>query len=542
MKSIQVLRIVLASGIFLTACNNPTKQAAAPGSVPAPRIGQVAAQPAVPSQHQLFVKTKAGNVQGVAENNVVSFKGIPYASPPVGDLRWREPRPAATWQGVRSANAYGNACIQPPGLSLKNGGDPGTLSENCLYLNIWTPRPDPSAKLPVMVWIHGGAYIFGAGGLAIYDGARLSSKGAVVVNINYRLGQLGFFAHPALEKENPGGTTNFGLLDQIAALRWVQQNIAQFGGDPRNVTIFGQSAGSKSVLALFASPLAQGLFQKGIAMSPYAIPDTTRAKALEVGVRVADVVGLRGADATAAELRAVPAERFGQLQGQDVSNAPVPISGDNVLPQPIQEIFAAGKEAPLPLILGNTSDDASTVLSYGVDPATVIRKIRGAGILLTVLYPRVKGEKEIARQATRDLVFTMPVRWIADRHSKLAPSWRYYFDYTAVHERAKFPDGVPHGSEIVYALDTGDIYEGTKDLFTNEDREYARRVSDYWFEFARTGKPASKGSPAWPDDRAGQDMTMLFGETIVVQPNFMKARLNTFIGTLKILGSLLKRK
>jgi para-nitrobenzyl esterase len=220
----------------------------------------------------------------------------------------------------------------------------------------------------------------------------------------------------------------------------------------------------------------------------------------------------------------------------------VPISGDNVLPQTIQEIFAAGKEAPLPLILGSTSDDSSTVIDFGIDPVKVMANMRGAGLFLRLLYPGVKDDRQLGRQAIRDLLFTMPVRWIADRHSKLAPSWRYYFDYTAVHERAKFPDGAPHGSDIVYALDTGDIYEGTKDVFTNEDREYARRVSDYWFEFACTGKPASKGNPAWADDRAGQDMTMLFGETIVVQPNFMKARLNTFIGTLKILGPLLKRK
>jgi para-nitrobenzyl esterase len=154
----------------------------------------------------------------------------------------------------------------------------------------------------------------------------------------------------------------------------------------------------------------------------------------------------------------------------------------------------------------------------------------------------VKDDRQLARQATRDLIFTMPVRWIADRHSKLAPSWRYYFDYTAAKERGKFLDGVPHGAEIVYVMDAGDIYEGTKTIFTDEARDFALRVSDYFFEFARTGKPASKGSRAWPNDRAGQDMTMLFGETIVVQPNFMKARLNTFIGTLKILGPLLKRK
>jgi para-nitrobenzyl esterase len=392
------------------------------------------------------------------------------------------------------------------------------------------------------VWIHGGAYIFGGGGMPLYDGTPLSKKGAVFVNLNYRLGQLGFFAHPALEKETPNGPTNFGLLDQIAALRWVQQNIASFGGDPANVTIMGQSAGAKSVLALFASPLARGLFQRGIAMSSYAIPDATRAKAIEAGVKVADALGLKGAEATAAELRAVPAEKFGQLKGQGLSNAPVPNAGDKVLPQSIQETFAAGKEAPVPLILGDTSDDASVVEAFGIKPAETIQKLRAAHIFVGPLYPGVRGDSELGRQVTRDVLFTMPVRWIADRHSKLAPSWRYYFDYTAVKERAKFPNGVPHGAEIVYPLNTGDIYEGTKNIFTNQDREFARRVSDYCFEFARTGKPTSKGGPDWPNDNGLRDKTMLFGETIEVQTNFMKPRLNILIGSMKILGAISNRK
>ncbi len=528
-KYIQALLMMLASGTIVGACAVPATAAAAPTDRTRPQSAPI-------------VKTVTGDVQGVVENSVFAFKGIPYASPPVGDLRWREPRPAAPWQGVRKADAYGNACIQPLGASVaQGGGDPGTLSEDCLYLNVWTPKPDSSARLPVMVWIHGGAYVFGAGGLPEYDGAPLANKGAVVVNLNYRLGQLGFFAHPALEKDVPKGPTNFGLLDQIAALKWVRQNIAQFGGDPGNVTIFGQSAGAKSVVALFASPLARGLFHKGIAQSAYAIPDTTRAKALQVGARVADSVGLRGADATTAELRAIPAERFGQLKGPGLSNSPLPIGGDTVLPQSIQDIFAAGKEAPLPLILGNTSDDGSVAVAFGIDPADVIKRLGVARIAVRALYPGVKDDRELGRQATRDLVFTMPVRWIADRHSKLAPTWRYYFDYTAVKNRAKFPNGVPHGGEITYVLNTGDIYPGTKDILTDQDRAFARRISDYWFEFARTGKPASRGSPQWLNHNSKQDKTMLFGKTTAIQTNFMRPRLNVFIGVIKILGRVLNR-
>jgi para-nitrobenzyl esterase len=488
------------------------------------------------------VKTRNGDVQGVVGHQVFVFKGIPYAAPPVGDLRWREPHPPASWQGVRQASTFGNACIQTPGLSAANGGDAGPLSEDCLYLNVWTPNLAPSTKLPVMVWIHGGAYIFGAGSLAIYDGASLANRGAVFVSLNYRLAQLGFFAHPALEQESPGGPVNFGLLDQIAALEWVQQNIAQFGGDPNNVTILGQSAGAKSVLALFASPLARGLFRKGVAMSSYALPEASRAKALDIGVKVADGVGLKGANATAAELRAVPAAKFGELEGQGISLGPVPAVGDKVLPQSIQDTFATRKEVPGSLILGNVSDDSSVVVAFGVDPAQIIRGLRGAGVFAKALYPGVKDEAQLGRLVARDLIFTSPVRALADSHSKLAPTYRYYFDYTSVKARPRFPHGVGHGAEIVYFLDTGDLSPDTQGNFSQPGRDYARHASDYLLEFARSGRPASAGSSPWPNHDARNDRTLQFSHTVSVQPNFMKARLNVFIRGSKLLAPILNRK
>lgn len=489
------------------------------------------------AQDTPIVKTQSGDVQGVTDQDALAFKGIPYAAPPVGARRWREPEPAPKWQSVRKADRYGKACIQTPGLSAANGGAPGPLSEDCLYLNIWTPKAERSARLPVMIWIHGGAYIFGAGGLPLYDGRPLAEKGAVVVNFNYRLGPLGFFAHPALDKERPGGPMNFGLLDQVAALQWVRQNIAQFGGDPGNVTILGQSAGGKSVLALFASPLARGLFHKGIVQSSYLLPDATRTKALEAGAKVAAALGMKGS-VTAAALRAVPAEKFGELEPLGPSSSPVPIAGDKMLPRSVQDIFAEGREAPLPLILGNTSDDASVILAMGIDPAKVLGRLRGAGLALRILYPGVRDEALMARQASRDLIFTLPVRWIADRHAKLAPTWRYYFDYTAVKGRSGSAGGVAHGAEIAYFLNTGDIFEGTKPIFTERDREFARRASDYWFAFARTGKPSAKGGPAWLSHRRGQDKTMIFGKTIALQANFMRSRLNVLMGVIRIISRL----
>ncbi len=489
------------------------------------------------------VETRTGKIAGASGNGVTAFKGIPYAAPPVGDLRWREPQAPSSWQGVRKADKYGAACIQTPyAPSDVSLGDPGPLSEDCLYLNIWTPKADPAAKLPVMVWIHGGAFVIGAGGLDVTDGGPLAQKGAVVVTFNYRLGQLGFFSHPALEKAKPGGPANFGLLDQIAALKWVKDNIAQFGGDPRNVTIFGESAGGKSVLALFASPLARGLFHKGVAQSSYIIPDMTRAKAVEMGTRISDALELKGKRATLEQLRAVPAEKFGALKGKGLSSAPVPISGDKVLPRSIESVFADGKEAPLPLIVGSNSDDSSVALAFGVKPADVLKKVGAAGLLVKVLYPGVADADERARQVTRDLVFTMPVRWIADRHAKLAPTWRYYFDYTAIKQRPEHPNGAPHGGEIVFVMNTGDIYDGARPIFTDEDRRFSQTLGDYWYNFARSNAPSANGGPAWPNDRGRFDRTMIFGQTIRLEDNFMKPRLNFLIGVSKVTKALLGRQ
>jgi para-nitrobenzyl esterase len=489
-----------------------------------------------------IARAQTGQVQGVGEQGVVAFKGIPYAAPPVGNLRWRKPASARAWRGVRRANAFGNACIQTPGLSEANGGYPGRIDEDCLYLNIWTPKVDRHARLPVMVWIHGGAYVFGSGSLDLYNGSPLARRGVVVVTINYRLGQLGFFTHPALEKEDANGPMNFGLLDQIAALQWVQRNIAAFGGNPSNVTIIGQSAGAKSVLALFASPLARGLFHKGIAQSSYVVPDSTRTKARQVGVKVADALGLRGARATAAQLRAIPAAKFAELKDAGLSNSPVPIRGDEVLPRSIENTFQAGGEAPVPLIVGNTSDDASVVAAFGLDMEAILKRLGPTARILRPLYPGVPDDAAFARQVTRDLVFTMPVRWIADRHSRRAPTWRFYFDYTAEKERPKFPFGVPHGGDVPYTLDTVDLFEGTKDIATAADRELAHRTSEYWLQFARTGKPSAKGGPVWPNDRRRQDRTLLLADPVKVESNFMRTRLNIFIGVTKIIDTILGKR
>ena len=295
------------------------------------------------------------------------------------------------------------------------------------------------------------------------------------------------------------------------------------------------------MLALFASPLARGLFHKGIAQSSYVVPEATRTKAMEAGAKAAEALGLSGASATAAELRAIPAEMFPALKGKELSISPVPIAGDPVLPLSIQATFAAGKQAPVPLILGSNSDDISVATAFGIEPVAVLKRLGAAGFLVRALYPGVKDETQLARQAVRDVVFTMPVRWLADRHARRAPTWRYYFDYVTVANRPKFPNGVQHGAEIPYVLGTLGLVATTKDTANQQDHAVARQMSTYWFDFARTGKPAAGGSPAWPSHRGRQDRTLVVGDTIRTRSNFMRPRLNIFLGVSRIVDRVLGR-
>lgn len=484
-----------------------------------------------------LVSTPTGTLQGRTEAGLLVFKSVPYAAPPVGEQRWRAPQPAVAWQGTRAALERGTSCIQKPSLSIDSGaGDPRPLGEDCLNLNVWTPRAEPAAKLPVMVWIHGGALIFGAGGLPIYDGTPLAQRGAVVVTINYRLGALGFFAHPSIAGAKPGADVNFGLLDQIAALKWVQQNIAAFGGDPGNVTIFGQSAGAESVLALFSSPLARGLFHKGIAQSPYGIPSHTLTKARATGVKVATALQLKGTQASAAELRAVPAEAFERLDGNELSLAPGFIVGDAALPRPILSTFQSGGEAAVPLIIGNTSDDGSIAVEFGMDPAAIVKRLGAARIAVKSLYPRDLSDEQLGRQTVRDLVFTAFARRIAYLHTARAPTWRYYYGYVPSGVRGRKP-GVAHGADVALTMGTLDLCQCLGAPSSAQDREASQRAVTHWFDFAATGTPVPRDATAWPRDGQRDSTLLEFGEADVVRADFMKARVNAFIGTLKLLGA-----
>ena len=306
--------------------------------------------------------------------------------------------------------------------------------------------------------------------------------------------------------------------------------------------MFGESAGGQSVLALFASPKARGLFQRGIVQSAYGIPSSTRAKARTVSTKVAASLGVAAASANAAQLRAIPAQRFATaFQGEDMSLAPGFVAGDNVLPEPILETFQKRRQARLPLIIGSNSDEATVATAFGLDPADVVSRLGAGKVLLKPLYPCVPDPAQLGREAIRDLVFTAYARRIAYLHSQQAPTWRYYFSHVQTGLRPR-PPGVGHGGEIAFVMGTGDSCRCLGAPFSAADRGVSRNVGDYWYAFARNGVPAAKGAPAWPKDSARRAPVLEFADTPIPRPNFMQARLNTMIGALKGIGGYLGKK
>lgn len=486
------------------------------------------------------VAVAQGLLSGVVEENIAVWRGIPYAAPPVGELRWRAPQPPASWQGVLHADRFGAASWQNRDF-CKNlaGGDPGAFSEDCLYLNVWSPVERQGA-LPVMVWLHGGGFTLGAGGLPPYDGRRLAARGVVLVTVNYRLGHLGFFAHPSLEEETP--VNNFALLDQIAALRWVQENIAAFGGDRDNVTLFGESAGARSVLSLLASPLAKGLFHKACVQSGYTLADTPREQALRKGVALATHFGLE--NASAAQLRALPADAFWSLAAPH-NIAPVPICGDSVLPQPMLETFFAAQQHPMPVLVGSNSDEASVLAYFGVSLEAQIAKLRrerrlGLG-LIRLLYPGVREDRELGRQVCRDMAFTTLGFVVMQAQQRInQPCWRYWFDYVAEAERETYANGAWHGNEVPYVFDTLRLTEPACQYVTPDDLAFASQVADYWARFAHYQPgtpPVLEGPVRWWASLRGRERLLRIGldklAGFKLENRFMRARMQLFKRVMK---------
>jgi para-nitrobenzyl esterase len=467
--------------------------------------------PALALAQTQAIHTQSGLVSGVAlSNGLEVFKGIPFAASPVGKLRWRPPQPPAAWQGVRKADTFGAPCMQSRSPERLGPWTRVFLSkmqpsENCLYLNIWTTAKRPQALRPVLVWIYGGGFTSGAGSVEIYDGAALAQKGVVLVSANYRVGPLGFFAYPELTRESPHHSSgNYGLLDQIAALRWVQRNIAAFGGDPRQVTIFGQSAGAGSVWLLMQSPLARGLFERAIVMSgPAVIParaitgDRSLAAVEAQGRKVARHLGAQSLE----QLRALPAEKIIQDSG---CARWAPIEDGWV----IRPGWRPGHEASV--INGMVAQDIG-IGYYGTGPAPAVtlkdynkrmREICGAEASeCQKLYPATDNEQAATaiRSALQDRARVSLYKW-GTSQTRLSPQvYIYYFNQKI--PWPQHPDyGVFHSSELPYVFDNLRLLEHP---WQAADRRVAREISSYWTDFAKTGNPNKKGLPAWPAFRVG---------------------------------------
>jgi para-nitrobenzyl esterase len=445
--------------------------------------------------------TANGAVRGLASGAVDEFLGIPYAAPPVGALRWQPPQPAASWSGVRDATQFAPHCPQVAGPF----GEAST-SEDCLYLNVFTPTG--GGRHPVMVWIHGGALVSGESN--DYDPTALVADGVTVVTINYRLGALGFLAHPALAGAN-GQSGDYGLMDQQAALRWVQRNIANFGGDPRNVTIFGESAGGLSVLSQVASPQARGLFQKAIAESgSYNLTQASLASAETAGEAFATKAGC--ASQTAACLRSLPVSTI--LADQDASGY-TPNINSEVLPTSIGTAFATGNFNRVPIINGTNHDEwrlfvalselegnPVTAANYQSMISSTLSVPAAVAAIIAAQYPLTAySSPSVALGAVgTDAIFACPALSIDESVSKFVPTFAYEFNDENAPENflppVSFPYGAAHATEIQYLMGLPTAaFPGT---LTAQQQQLAATMKGYWTNFAKRGVPGSFGSPFWP--------------------------------------------
>jgi para-nitrobenzyl esterase len=455
-----------------------------------------------------------GDLVGSSDGTVRVFRGIPYASAPVGGDRWRPPGPAPAWQGRRDAASFGPACPQP--ARRDRPAAVGRTSEDCLYLNVWAPTGAVDA--PVMVWIHGGAFRVGAGSLPVYDGTSFAANGVILVTFNYRLGRLGFFAHPSLEVSG-----NFGFMDQVAALEWVQRNIGAFGGDPDNVTVFGESAGGASVLYLLTSPRGEGLFARAAIQSGGGM-QVSRHLTERRGRRaplMAEGIAWQGSDVSAHALRALPVDTvLGDGIGTVGGAGPV-IDGEWIVGDPGARLLE-GSFHRVPVLVGSNSHEASVLTAFGTDAEAAVAASAIDTERLRSIYP----EDDWAARAWGDGAFVAGARLIARAVAEAGtPAWLYHFDYVLARRRGEIP-GAPHGSEIPFVFNTLDRLPGSRLLVTEEDRAMARRLHSHWLSFARGGNPAGRVEGYWPAYVAAKDTLLYMGERVEAVGGFRRVQLD----------------
>jgi len=494
------------------------------------------------------IQTASGMVRGVREGDVDVFKGIPFAAPPVGDFRWRPPQPVTPWEGVRDSKEFGPTCAQGG-----RGTAPGTISEgsseDCLYLNVWTPATaKQGAKLPVMVWIHGGAFVGGSGNTS---GFGFASKGVILVSINYRLGRLGHFAFPALSAEHPEEPKgSYAFMDQIAALKWVQQNITAFGGDPKNVTIFGFSAGGVSIHSLMTIPSARGLFQKAIGHSsggrdgvltgrPISKENASQyypVSAETIGINFARKHGIEGTDAAAlAKLRAMKVEEIVDGgQENDGQGGPRiysgPILDGKLVVENSTAAYNAGRHARVPLMIGNNSAEIGGAFVNASSTKEELFSLFGEIKEEARAAYDPDGTKDFAEVQTRfntDKVWGEPARFAAQSvAAKGDPAYIFLFSYVPAGMQQRMRFGPGHGTDISFVFDNLRVPEGgTADP---SDKEVARIMNGYWVNFAKTGNPNGEGLPQWPlfNPKTNQILDVQPDGKPVAKPDPRKTRLD----------------
>ncbi|MBL7697767.1 MAG: carboxylesterase family protein [Chitinophagaceae bacterium] len=465
------------------------------------------------------VKTDKGFISGVdnEDNSVKIFKGIPFAAPPVGDLRWKDPQPVKRWKGILKCDKFGPNAKQNPPVPFDVYTEEflipvnGDISEDCLYLNVWTGAKSTNEKLPVIVFIHGGAFIVGSGSVPIYDGEAMAKKGVVFVTINYRLGVFGFYAHPELTKESPHHTSgNYGLLDQVAALQWVKKNIAAFGGDPENVTIAGQSAGSISVNVLSVSERAKGLFHKIIAES-----GATVVRGRFGGTTILDTAESRGLQ-FAQKAGAKNLKELRQLSADSLlkafSGIGIVIVDGYLLTEPVSASFAKNKQYDLPLMTGYTADEVNrpwdtTLTGF---KKYLSKEFKNDSLKVFRYYPASNDEeaRNASRSILRDMGFGLQnFAWAAMQGQKKSKSYLYFFNRKVPEYGGTNKYGAFHSGEISYAYDNLKFFNRP---FTNADHQLARLMSSFWVNFAKTGDPNGNGLPPWPAFDVQKGEVMIF--------------------------------
>ncbi|MBI3929023.1 MAG: carboxylesterase family protein [Armatimonadetes bacterium] len=462
----------------------------------------------------VFIDTGGLTGSVVPGSPIRVFRGVPYAAPPVGRLRWRPPQPAPAWKGIRDCTRFGPSCPQPPARIVPE--QEGKQHEDCLYLNVWTAARQGDRR-PVAVWIHGGGFSIGSGAQSVYDGRHFARNGVVVVSINYRLGPFGFLAHPALSAESPRGISgNYGLLDQVAALQWVQRNIAAFGGDPRNVTIMGESAGAVSVGCLLTSPLSRGLFHRAILQSGVPAFETTLEQAEATG---SEIAGQLGSD-DPAELRARSAEALLAAADPRVGlfgrgRRLWPVVDGYVLPRPPMEVFASGQHHDVPIMVGTNADEGTLFLRQ-----LPIRRPVGYRMLVSRMFgdqaDRVlemfpaRSADEV-RPALGHLitvaVFVAPTRRLARAlEAQRSPVFVYHLSRVS-------PGGQRSGMGATHGVDVLYVFRTLPPGWTDEvDSRVSETMHAAWVRFANAGDPNGGGLPKWPSYTAAGDAHMQFGD------------------------------